>query len=97
VPYGEVRVIPYEEGQTDTIIVEPAKSFDVGAGRGKSVTVRRFETSKGSRDSTTNLIGGTVGLMIDTRGRPFSVDIATPDRISKLRKTLAAFNLPQPG
>ena len=96
VPVGQVQVVPYALSQGDTITVEPAKGFDVGAGAGKPVTVRRFDTSKGSRDQTTNLIEGTVGLVIDTRGRPFTIDLNTPGRIDKLRKWLGAFGLPMP-
>ncbi len=96
VPFGEVKVIPYHLVDGDTITVEPARGFDVGAGAGKPVTVRRFDTSKGQRDQTTNLIEGTVGLIVDTRGRPFNVDLNSPGRIDKMRKWLAAFGLPMP-
>lgn len=97
VPFGEVRVIPYADAQGDTITVEPAKGFDVGAGAGKSVTIRKFDKSQGQRDQTTNLIEGTVGIIVDARGRPFSIDLNTPGRIDKMRKWLTAFNLPLPG
>ncbi|HWD38882.1 MAG TPA: glutamate mutase L [Fimbriimonas sp.] len=97
VPFGEIRVIPYSEAQGDSINIEPAKNFDVGAGKGRPIVARRFDTQKGNRDHTTNLIEGTVGLIIDTRGRPFSVDLATPGRIERLRTSLRAFGLPIPG
>lgn len=96
VPYGEVVVVPYEETQADTLTVEPTKNFDVGAGKGKPETIKRFETSRGSRDHTTNLIGGAVGLIIDCRGRPYNLALDTPGRIEKLRKTLTALGLPLP-
>jgi uncharacterized protein (TIGR01319 family) len=96
VPFGTIKVIPYAEEQADSIVVEPAKNFDVGAGKGKAVTVTKFVTGAGSRDSFANLIGGTVGLIIDTRGRPFAVDLHTPNRIQKLRSYLEAFGLPVP-
>jgi hypothetical protein len=44
--------------------------FDVGAGKGKKVTK--------------NLRGGVVGLIIDTRGRPFSFSKDFKDRINML-------------
>jgi uncharacterized protein (TIGR01319 family) len=96
VPFGKIKVIPYTLAQGDTITVTPEKSFDVGAGKGKPVTVRRFDTSRGNRDQTTNLIEGTVGIIVDTRGRPFSLDLSTPNRIPKLRSYLEALGLPMP-
>jgi hypothetical protein len=78
------------------ITVEPAKNFDVGAGKGKTVTVRRFDTSKGNRDQTTNLIDGTVGLIVDARGRPFTLPTDTASRVAKLREWLQAMGLPLP-
>ena len=96
VPYGEMVVIPYDEAQAEQLTVEPAKTFDVGAGKGKSVTIKRFETSRGGRDHTTNLIGGAVGLIIDCRGRPNSFNLNTPGRIERLRKSLSALGLPLP-
>jgi uncharacterized protein (TIGR01319 family) len=96
VPFGEIRVVPFADAQGDSIVVEPAKSFDVGAGKGKPVTVTKFDASKGHRDQTTNLIEGTVGLIVDTRGRPFTLDLKTPNRIANLRKYLEAMGLPLP-
>jgi uncharacterized protein (TIGR01319 family) len=96
VPFGEVRVIPYTLAQSDTITITPERSFDIGLGKGKPATVRRFDTCRGARDPMTNLIEGTVGLIVDTRGRPYSVDLASPNRISKLRSYLSALGLPLP-
>ncbi len=96
VPFGEIRVVPIDIDKTPELIVEPAKNFDVGDGKGKPVTVRRFDASKGARDQTTNLIDGHLGLIIDTRGRPFNIDLNTPGRVDKLKKYLAAMGLPMP-
>jgi uncharacterized protein (TIGR01319 family) len=96
VPFGEIRVIPVDIDKTPEINVEPARNFDVGAGKGKAVNVKRFDTSRGNRDQTTNLIGGLVGLIIDTRGRPFTVEFNAPNRIEKLRGYLKAMGLPLP-
>jgi hypothetical protein len=96
VPFGVIKVLPIDLTKGDTLTVEPAKNFDVGAGKGKPVTVKRFDTTRGSRDQTTNLIDGTVGLIIDARGRPFNLDLNTPGRIEKLRGYLTAFGLPVP-
>lgn len=96
VPFGEIRVVPIDIEKTPELTVEPAKTFDVGEGKGKPVTVRRFDTSKGNRNQTTNLIDGQVGLIIDTRGRPFNIELKAPGRIDKLRKYLTAMGLPLP-
>jgi uncharacterized protein (TIGR01319 family) len=54
--FGDVRLIPLEEGVTARALVEPARGFDVGAGAGRSVE--------------REVRGGTVGLILDARGRP---------------------------
>lgn len=97
VPYGEIKVVPYEESMGESLTVEPAKNFDVGAGKGKPTVIRRFDTSRGNRDQTTNLIGGAVGLIIDTRGRPLNLATDTATRIAKHRAWLEAMSLPLPG
>lgn len=96
VPYGEMVVVPYDEAQAEQLTVEPTKNFDVGAGKGKAEVIKRFETSRGNRDHATNLIGGTVGLIIDCRGRPNNFSLNTPGRIERLRKSLSALGLPLP-
>ncbi len=96
VAYGDMVVVPYEETQAEQLTVEPTKNFDVGAGKGKAEVIKRFETSRGNRDHATNLIGGTVGLIIDCRGRPNNFTLNTPGRIERLRKSLTALNLPLP-
>ena len=95
VPFGELVAVPLPDS-IESLTAEPAKGFDVGGGRGKPVTVRRFDASRGRRDRFTNLIGGAVGLIVDCRGRPFDFSLETPGRIEGLRKTLAALGLPLP-
>jgi uncharacterized protein (TIGR01319 family) len=82
VPVGQVKVIPLGRDQFKDVTIEPAKSFDVGAGKGKPVTAK--------------LEGGTVGIIIDTRGRPFNLELTSPNRVAKLRSYLQAFGLPLP-
>jgi uncharacterized protein (TIGR01319 family) len=55
-PFGEVRLLPLRPDRTATIVVHPQRGFDVGAGPG-----RRVERA---------IRGGTVGLILDARGRP---------------------------
>lgn len=57
--FGEVRLLPLGLGETATIRVEPARGLDVGAGPG-----RRIERK---------VTGGTVGLILDARGRPLEL------------------------
>jgi len=82
VKYGELKVIPLGRGEFKELTIEPAKTLDVGAGKGKSVTAK--------------LEGGTVGIMIDARGRPLNLPADDPTRIAALRSWLDAFGLPLP-
>lgn len=52
--------------------IEPASGFDVGEGKGKKITRK--------------LRGGVVGLIIDTRGRPFSITKDMKNRVEMLHK-----------
>jgi hypothetical protein len=65
-------------GATATVSVEPRRGFDVGAGSGKTVE----RTVK----------GGTVGLILDARGRPLTIP-AGPDRRATLRRWYETLNL----
>lgn len=96
VPFGEIRIVPFDETSLQELVVEPAKNFDVGGGKGRAVTARRFETSKGHRDHSTNLTSGLMGLIIDTRGRPFNLPADKAARMAKLKSWLQAMNLPLP-
>ena len=82
VPVGQIQIIPCEVGEYKTLEITPAKTFDVGAGKGKPLTAK--------------LEGGTVGIIVDTRGRPFTVELGSPNRINKMRSYLTAFGLPLP-
>ncbi len=79
---GGVQVLPCGVGEFKNVTITPTKNFDVGEGKGKPVTAR--------------LEGGTVGIILDGRGRPFQIDLAMPGRIAKLRSWLTAFGLPVP-
>ena len=56
---GDLTLFPLDIGKTAEIILEPAKGFDIGAGPGKRLTK--------------TVEGGTVGLILDGRGRPLSI------------------------
>ncbi len=57
--YGDLRLYPLADGQTATVSIEPEKTFDCGAGPGKAIERQ--------------VRGGTVGLILDARGRPLMI------------------------
>lgn len=71
-PVGELLLYPMEMGESARVTITPSRGWDVGIGNGKT-----YET---------DIIGGVVGLVVDTRGRPFDFSKATPNRLSKLKK-----------
>jgi uncharacterized protein (TIGR01319 family) len=81
VPFGELKVVPIEGGGEVTI--EPSRSFDVGAGKGKKVVTSKVEP-------------GLIGLVIDCRGRPLSIPDDATARRKFMQDTLTAFGLPLP-
>lgn len=83
VPFGSIKVIPCGRHEFKTLTIEPGKTFDVGAGKGKAITQAKLE-------------GGTVGIIIDARGRPFSLPAELDARVNKLREWLGAMGLPLP-
>lgn len=83
VVFGELKVIPLGRGEFLDLEIEPTKNFDAGFGKGKSGRM--------------TLEGGLVGIMIDARGRPFTLPVDPAERIRSQRQWLAAFGLPLPG
>jgi len=79
VPVGELFAVEHPLGKKARIVMEPAKGFDVGAGPGK----RREVT----------LDGGSVGLVVDTRGRPLQMSADKKARFQQLQKWSAALDL----
>jgi len=78
--FGELRVFPLNEGEKIEVEIRPTRAFDVGAGRGKPLTV----TAE----------GGVVGLVVDCRGRPLALPARDHERIAKLQTWLRAMGLP---
>jgi hypothetical protein len=71
VPFGQIRLVPLDLGETAKATLRPEKGFDVGEGKGKE----RVVTMK----------GGVVGLIFDCRGRqPFRLPEDRAARIAKL-------------
>ncbi|MBB6049199.1 glutamate mutase L [Armatimonas rosea] len=79
VKFGQLVLLPLEQGATATVECRPAKNFDLGQGKGKSVTF--------------NVQGGEVGLILDCRGRPIAIPDQDAARAAKMREWLKALKL----
>lgn len=77
VQYGEISVSPlrFEEGKKVTLELNPTRGFDIGRGPGKSCTIEYR--------------GGTVGLIVDARGRPLELPRDHARRCKQLKEWLA--------
>jgi hypothetical protein len=71
--FGELKLLPLGAGETATVSVEPTRSFDLGAGPGKKLE--------------REVRGGTVGLILDARGRPLEL----PPERAACRATTSAW------
>jgi uncharacterized protein (TIGR01319 family) len=78
VAFGEMKVYPLGVDESTRAKLSPARGFDVGAGPG--------------RVHEATLTGGVVGLMVDARGRPFSLPSDEGKRVEKLGLWAKAFN-----
>lgn len=76
---GELRLYPLEVGEEASLEAKPSRNFDLGEGRGKSISRK--------------VIGGVVGIIIDTRGRPLQLPADQTERVKALRKWATAVNL----
>ncbi len=70
--YGELVMHPLTLEEKAKITLSPAKGFDVGEGPGKS--------------KETDIQGGVVGVVIDTRGRPLCLATDPAERIKQLNQ-----------
>ena len=77
VPYGELRLYPLPLGEKASLKLQPSRRFDVGAGNGQAVEVEAM--------------GGVVGLVVDTRGRPFEVPTDAQQRVAQLDQMAVGF------
>lgn len=69
---GEIEVLPLTPGEGAELTLRPSRGVDVGfgRGRGKKVTVH----------------GGSVGLVVDARGRPLTLPEDDEERCRRLRQ-----------
>jgi hypothetical protein len=78
---GDLRLLPLVEGQTATVTIEPERGFDFGAGPGKTVECQ--------------VKGGTVGLVLDARGRPLVMSADRGTSRTLMEKWVTAMSLYQ--
>lgn len=76
---GQIKVVPLGVGKKARIVVEPARGFDAGNGTGKSVEKE--------------ITGGTVGIILDGRGRPLALPDNTNERRTALMQWIDALDL----
>lgn len=72
VNFGAMEVIPWEGGAGSTLEVWPATRLNLGVGRGRGAEPRA------------NLFGGSLGLIVDARGRPIDLDTNKDKRQAKI-------------
>ncbi|RKU13804.1 methylaspartate mutase [Candidatus Poribacteria bacterium] len=72
IPFGELRLYSLGLGEKVSIKLHPSRRFDLGAGHGTPVE--------------TEAMGGVVGLVIDTRGRPLEIPTDSTQRVAQLTK-----------
>ena len=77
--FGEIRLFPLGQGETASVSIQPERSFDCGAGAGKDI-----EREVG---------GGTVGLILDARGRPLVIPDHPEEGRELLEKWVSALEL----
>ncbi len=78
IPFGEVRMIPCGVGEKAKAVLKPGRGLDVGAGKNQVLE--------------TELHGGVVGIVLDTRGRrPFVLPVEAQQRVPRLLKWMKEF------
>lgn len=81
--FGDIKLLPLGIGESAKIVIEPARGFDFGAGPGRKV------------ESKIN--GGTVGLILDGRGRPLILPENREECRSMINKWVNSLQLyPEP-
>lgn len=76
VPYGALEVLPLMAGKRATVELRPTSQFDIGLGRR-------------GRGATTEVEGGSLGIIIDARGRPLSLPVEASKRRTTMREWMS--------
>ncbi|MEI2608209.1 MAG: glutamate mutase L [Candidatus Promineifilaceae bacterium] len=69
---GTIEVLPLSAGEKAELTLRPTRRFDIGFGPGKGKTITVY--------------GGSVGVVIDARGRPFSLPTDAAARRNMIRQ-----------
>lgn len=76
---GDLKLLPLGPGESATVTVEPARGFDLGNGPGKRVA--------------RSVRGGTVGLILDGRGRPLVLPESRQECRAAMARWLSAVSM----
>ncbi|MHC4644557.1 MAG: glutamate mutase L [Planctomycetota bacterium] len=76
---GEMRLVRLGVGETAKLIAEPARDFDLGEGKGRGLE--------------REVVGGTVGVILDGRGRPLVLSDDKSKRAEKLRQWMLELDM----
>ena len=79
IPYGQLRLYPLDIGENASVKLQPTRKFDVGAGKGTLLEA--------------DVMGGVVGLVVDTRGRPLEISSDSAQRVAQLTKWQDTLNI----
>jgi len=71
--YGSLQVLPIPSGEMATLRLKPTRGFDAGWGRGK-------------KSPPIEVSGGTIGLIIDARGRPLVLPETKDERQARIQQ-----------
>ena len=77
--FGDLKLLPLEMGSKATMVMQPTKGLNLGAGPGVLITREVY--------------GGAVGLMLDGRGRPLDLPTDQQARIELLTRWFNAVAL----
>jgi len=79
IPFGELRLLKCGVGEKAKAVLKPSQGLDLGEGKNQEIT--------------TELHGGVVGIVLDTRGRrPFDLPENTEERVRLLKKWMRELN-----
>jgi len=79
IPFGELRLLKCGVGEKAKAVFKPSQGLDIGEGKNQEIT--------------TELHGGVVGIVIDTRGRrPFDFPENKDERVGLLKKWMRELN-----
>jgi hypothetical protein len=77
--FGDLKLLPLGTEERATVELRPAKTVDLGSGKGTTVT--------------REVRGGVVGLLLDGRGRPLQLPSDNQARLKALTKWYQAVDL----